>query len=486
MRVFNSGIISNSDLETPYFLAFKEGCFVFMKSEKRSCAFFLDPSKLTKRKFKVLLKSSVDYLKIESSDVEVKVLCCSFSKDSVEDVFGHYKFKSCTLSLRNSKVEIYYYPKKNKVRLTKSEGKSKKINIENLKESVVLVPKKIKVLIVDDSKTIRTILKKVFSEDKELEVVATAEKPSEVEALILKYRPDVITLDIHMPEMDGVTLLKKLLPKFHIPTIMISSISMEEGPMVLSALEAGAIDYIQKPSFEEIAVIKEMIIEKVKAASDAIVSRKVELKLKQIKVDSSDIDSNALICMGSSTGGTEALRSILLCLPDQIPPILIVQHIPPIFSKAFAKRMNSLVKYQVKEAEDGDDVAMNTVYIAPGGYQMALKKVNNAYKIIINDDPPVNRFKPSVDYMFQQVYEKVDDKNIISVILTGMGKDGAKEMLNLYNAGAHTIAQDEDTSVVFGMPKEAIECGAVKVVAPLEDIAGQMVQAFDLRRQKAS
>ncbi|MGZ3808147.1 MAG: chemotaxis-specific protein-glutamate methyltransferase CheB, partial [Bacteriovorax sp.] len=314
------------------------------------------------------------------------------------------------------------------------------------------------------------------------EVVAMAERPSEVEPLILKHKPDVITLDIHMPEMDGVTLLKQIAPKFHVPTVMISSISMAEGPLVLEALEHGAVDYIQKPELSEIERVTPLILDKVKTAAMANISKASRnKKTGPVKTDV-QCDLSSLIVLGSSTGGTEAIREIITALPNQIPPMLIVQHIPAVFSKAFANRMNDLCPFEVKEAENGDEVRANRVLIAPGGTQMKLIMRNGNPYVEINDDEPVNRFKPSVDYMFLSVAKNLYT-HTTAVILTGMGKDGAKGMLELKKLGVRTIAQDEYTSVVFGMPKEAIALGAAEFVEPLSEIAERVAT---LSKEKSS
>ena len=325
-----------------------------------------------------------------------------------------------------------------------------------------------KILIVDDSKTIRNILSKVFSSDPLFEVCAMAEKPSDVDALIQKHRPDLITLDIHMPEMDGVSLLKIIAPKYKIPTIMISSISMAEGPLVLEALEHGAIDYIQKPEMSELDKVTPLILEKARTAVSAKTTRYGNRTAAVKTKEKCQLDS--LILLGSSTGGTEAIREILTALPDQIPPMLIVQHIPAVFSAAFAKRMNDLCSFEVKEASNGDEVVANRVLIAPGGMQMRMVHKNNKTFVEITDDEPVNRFKPSVDYLFLSAAKNLYT-NTIAVILTGMGKDGAKGMLELNKKGVYTVAQDEASSVVFGMPKEAINIGAADHIESLHDIA---------------
>lgn len=332
-----------------------------------------------------------------------------------------------------------------------------------------------KVLIVDDSKTIRQLLNKILSEDPMLEVVAEAEGPLEVERLIEKHRPDVITLDIHMPDMDGVTLLKRIHPKYKIPTVMISSISKEEGSHVLDALEAGAIDYIQKPSMTDLREVAAQIRDRIKTAANAKVRSRRTVVKKATSSLSMAVDKNSLIVIGSSTGGTEAVREVLQTLPGEIPPILIVQHIPPVFSAAFANRLNDLFPFEVKEAAHGDEVTPNRVLIAPGGKQMGVKALKDKLIVVINDDAPVNRHKPSVDYMYQSV-SQMGSKKVVGVILTGMGADGAREMKRLHDMGIKTIAQDKDSCVVFGMPQAAIQQGGVDFVLPLDQIGSKIIE----------
>jgi chemotaxis response regulator CheB/chemotaxis methyl-accepting protein methylase len=347
------------------------------------------------------------------------------------------------------------------------------------KTSRISKSSKIKVLVVDDSKTIRNLIHQILSGDPVFEVVAMAEKPSEVEGLIEKHKPDLLTLDIHMPEMDGVTLLKRIHPKYRIPTVMISSVSMEEGPLGLQALESGAVDYIKKPEMSQMVEKAPVIRERLKVAAQANLSRRQGLIAKKANVHFEKFDSGGLVVMGASTGGTEALRVVLESLPSQIPPILIVQHIPAVFSKAFADRLNRLCPFEVREAQDGDLVKPNLVLVAPGGAQMKLvRESNGALKVRVNDDPPMNRHKPSVDYTFRSVAE-ASMSNVTAVILTGMGADGAREMKTLRDSGARTIAQDEATCVVFGMPREAIAKGGVEFTLPLDQIPEQMIKVFN-------
>ncbi len=342
-------------------------------------------------------------------------------------------------------------------------------------EAPSLAKGKKKVLIVDDSATIRQLLEKIISKDSELEVVGKAEKPSQVEDMIKKLKPDVITLDIHMPEMDGVTLLKRIHPLYRIPTVMISSISKEEGPQVLNALEIGAVDYIQKPEMSSLGAVESLIREKIKVAAGSKTQGRVSVKKARTAKGLSNKD---LVLLGASTGGTEAIKHVLESLPAQIPPILIVQHIPAGFSAAFAKRMDELFPFDVKEASHGDLVKANQVLIAPGGKQMKIVRRGAELHVEVRDDSPVNRHKPSVDYMFASAVQ-LGLSHAVVVLMTGMGADGAREMKNLKNLGCTTIAQDQASCVVYGMPREAIEMGAASMIKSLADIGTAIMDQIE-------
>ena len=335
--------------------------------------------------------------------------------------------------------------------------------------------KKIRVMIVDDSVTIQRLLTKILSRDPQLEVIAAIGRPTEAEVRIPQLRPDVITLDMHMPEMDGVALLKRYYPKDPIPTVVISSLSMEEGSIVLDALESGAIDYIQKPSVTDLEQVGPAIIEKVKIAAAS--NRKAQKSEGSKRLKQKYVKQDLVIAMGASTGGTEALKEVLLRLPAEIPPIVIVQHIPAIFSNAFASRLNQLSPFEVKEATNNDAIKKNRVLIAPGGLQMRVKRAGEGLKVIVEDAPAVNRHRPSVDYLFDSVAEQIGAK-AIGVILTGMGGDGAKGMLKMKQAGARTVAQNEATCAVYGMPKQAVLLGAAEEVKPLLEIPELLVKWF--------
>jgi two-component system chemotaxis response regulator CheB len=336
-----------------------------------------------------------------------------------------------------------------------------------------------KVLIIDDSKPIRNILTKILESD-EIEIIGTAASAAEALPMIKTLRPDVITLDIHMEGKDGVTFLKEYLPIFPIPTIMISSISMQESNHVLNSLEIGAVDYIEKPTIQEIVSKKGLFQEKVLIAS------KIRVRTSKSPTAKSSLSQfnavNDIIVIGSSTGGTEALKHLLLGLPSNIPPIVIVQHIPPVFSAAFANRLNELCNFEVKEAADGDEVRAGRVLIAPGGKQLKVIRDKMGHLLAhVYDGDPVNRHKPSVDVLFESAVPLLG-KASMAIILTGMGNDGAKGMLKLKQAGAFTIAQDEASCVVFGMPKVAIELGGVDLITDLSSIAENMVKHVNQKK----
>ncbi len=340
-----------------------------------------------------------------------------------------------------------------------------------------------RVLIVDDSKTIRDLLSRILAEGGEIEVIGVAENPVVAEKMILDLKPDVVTLDIHMPIMDGITFLESFLPKHPLPFVLISSMSIEEGGEVLRGLELGAVDYIQKPTLQTLPVVAPLIREKVKDAAVARVRRQTQVPVKSKMTTSfgGPLNQHFILAIGASTGGTEAIREVLMRLPAGIPPTVIVQHIPPVFSKAFADRLNSLCSFRVKEAEDGDLLQSDQALVAPGGSQMRIEASKSGYCVRITDDAPVNRHKPSVDYLFDSVASLIGRK-AVGVILTGMGADGAKGLLNMKNAGAKTIGQDEDSSVVYGMPKAAYDLGAVETVCPLESVSDHILKHLMLAK----
>jgi len=350
--------------------------------------------------------------------------------------------------------------------------------------------RKIKVLIVDDSAVVRQTLREILSEDPRMEVIGTAADPFIAADKIRHEIPDVITLDIEMPRMDGLTFLHKLMTQHPIPVVVCSSLTAEGAETTLRALEYGAVEIIQKPRLGTKQFLEESkirICDAVKAAAQARARRippkdfEVAPKLTADAVISKPTGKAMLqttekvVVVGASTGGTEALRTFLEAMPLDSPGIIIVQHMPENFTAAFAKRLNSLCGISVKEAEDNDTVIRGRALIAPGNRHTLLKRSGARYYVEVKEGPLVCRHRPSVDVLFRSA-ARYAGKNAVAVIMTGMGDDGARGMLEMKDAGAYTIAQDEATSVVFGMPNEAIKLGGVMRVLPLESIAREVVR----------
>ncbi|MCJ8509290.1 chemotaxis response regulator protein-glutamate methylesterase [Rhizobium lemnae] len=358
--------------------------------------------------------------------------------------------------------------------------------------------KKIRVLIVDDSASIRQTLTKILSEDDEIEVIGAATDPFMAARKIRDEIPDVITLDVEMPQMDGITFLRKLMSQHPIPVVMCSSLTEQGSETLMQALEAGAVDIILKPKIgaaDQLAESAERVRTAVKGAARARIS-----KLKRFRAENATVQekltadailppptggamaktTEMVVCVGASTGGTEALREMLETLPANAPGIVIVQHMPEKFTAAFAKRLNGLCEVEVKEAEDGDPVLRGHVLIAPGDKHMLLERRGARYHVSIRSGPLVSRHRPSVDVLFRSA-ARAAGANAMGVIMTGMGDDGARGMEEMHQAGAFTVAQDEASSIVFGMPKEAIARGGVDRIVSLEQIA-QEIMAADRRR----
>ncbi len=337
-----------------------------------------------------------------------------------------------------------------------------------------MVDRRIRVLIVDDSAVIRQVLTEILGQADDIEVVGTAQDPIFAMNKIRALRPDVITLDVEMPRMDGLTFLEELMKTSPIPVLMVSALTQRGNETTLRALELGAIDYIPKPRIdisEGVIKLGEEIIRKVRIAAKAKVRMPAQKKTSSRPLQSSFRleTTDRIIAIGASTGGTQAVTEIITALPESTPGIVIVQHMPPMFTRSFAERLNSLSRLDVKEASTGDRIIRGSVLIAPGNKHMTIRRKGAMYYTEIKDGPMVNFVRPSVDVLFSSVAKYVGG-NAVGVILTGMGEDGAKGLLEMKGAGAFTIAQDEATSVVFGMPRRAIEMGAVKRVAPLEEI----------------
>lgn len=364
---------------------------------------------------------------------------------------------------------------------------------------------KVKVLIVDDSALVRQILTEIFSKDPGIEVVGVATDPYVARDKIKKLNPDVLTLDVEMPRMDGLTFLSNLMRLRPMPVVMVSSLTESGAAVTLQALELGAVDFVTKPKVDLAHTLDEYaqeIREKVRMAAKARVQeRRNPPPITAVATPaasaspipaaaqkySADVilqrdaprrpfkTTEGIIAIGASTGGTEAIKEVLIRLPQQCPGIVITQHIPEAFSGPFARRMDSVSALSVCEARDGQPVLPGHAYIAPGSHHLMLVRDGARYICRLNDGPPVNRHRPSVDVLFRSVAANAGI-NAIGVILTGMGDDGAKGLLEMREAGAPTIAQDEQTSVVWGMPGQAVKLGAADKVMPLESIPAQIMR----------
>ncbi len=344
----------------------------------------------------------------------------------------------------------------------------------------------IKILIVDDSLLVRQTLADIFSEDPELEVVGQAHDPYEAAQQLKTMVPDVITLDVEMPKMNGITFLKKLMNQHPIPVIVISTLTQEGSSIAMKALEYGAVEAVGKPKVntkDKLQLSAQSLRNKVKAAAKAnltvlIAQRKFisAFTTKQQDTRPSRYNhTNQVIAIGASTGGTEAIRTVLKSMPEDCPGIVIVQHMPEVFTRQFADRLNQECLIQVKEAESGDQIVKGKALIAPGDKHMLVKRTGANYYVDVKAGPLVNRHMPSVDVLFKSAARYVGG-NGVGVILTGMGKDGAQGMLEMKNAGCFTIAQNEETCIVYGMPKEAVKIGAVDQIVPLNEIADAMLK----------
>jgi len=335
--------------------------------------------------------------------------------------------------------------------------------------------KKIRVMIVDDSRVIHKLLGDIFSSDPRFEVVGSVLDPVEAESRIEALAPDVMTLDFQMPRMDGLTYLRQMIPRRQLPVLMVSGASNEDGRLALQALELGALDFIPKPSPDRIDEFSHTIREKAAAAAQVKRSKiQAHTFQKRFRRNQGSFDASRIVLIGASTGGTVALSELIPALPKDFPPIAIVQHIPEKFSALFAERLNAISNMAVAEARDGDELLPGRVLIAPGGKQMRIDRKGTRFVVRVTDDDPVNRHKPSVDYMFDSACEILGPQ-VIAALLTGMGRDGAQGLLHLREKGATTIAQDAQSCVVYGMPKAAAEIGAPQMVLPLDEIADKLM-----------
>ncbi len=348
--------------------------------------------------------------------------------------------------------------------------------------------KRIKVLIVDDSALVRRILTEMLSSDSSITVLGTAHDAYDAREKIKALNPDVLTLDIEMPRMDGITFLRNLMRLRPMPVIMVSSLTDKGAEVTLDALSIGAVDYLSKPKSDLAATLadyKEELIAKVKAAASARVRATAPAASPSADAILAKRDprrqlrtTERIIAIGASTGGTEAIKEVLIRLPPDTPGIVITQHIPKLFSGAFARRMDACCQVSVCEAEDGQQILRGHAYVAPGDMHLLVVRDGARYVCRLDQGPPVNRHKPSVDVLFRSVAQQAG-RNAIGVILTGMGKDGALGLKEMRDAGGRTVAQDEATSIVWGMPGEAVALGGAEDVLPLGDIWSHVVRLAD-------
>ena len=348
---------------------------------------------------------------------------------------------------------------------------------------------KVKVLVVDDSAVIRQLLSEILAQDEGIEVVGSAPDPYVAREKIKRLNPDVLTLDVEMPRMDGITFLRNLMRLRPMPVVMVSTLTEKGATVTMEALSIGAVDFIAKPKMDQAARLHdyaEELVSKVKSAAQARVRPYVPTGSRAVErahvVDPRFAGwlegglARDLIAIGASTGGTEAIKDVLVGLPSNAPGIVIAQHIPPEFSRSFAERMHRCSALSVKEAEDGDVIERGHAYIAPGGYHLRVQRQGGRLVCRLDQGERVNRHRPSVDVLFDSVVETVP-RRAVGVLLTGMGRDGAEGLLRLHQAGARTLCQDEASSIVWGMPGEAVKLGAADAVLSLEAMAEALVRS---------
>lgn len=337
-----------------------------------------------------------------------------------------------------------------------------------------------RVLIVDDSATARAVLTDILGSDPGIEVVGTASDAYIARDKIVELRPDVICLDVEMPRMDGITFLKRLMHYMPLPVIMVSSLTQSGAKTTLEALESGAVDFVPKPHshiYDGKEEMRDELIAKIKSAAKAKVQQHVLRNIQQANTTSLAETTHKILAIGASTGGTEALKDVLMGLPRNGPGTIVVQHMPANFTGPFAERLNALCAMEVREARNGDSITPGVVLIAPGDFHMVVRRSGARYYVEIGSGEKVSGHRPSADVMLNSV-AKIAGSNAIGVILTGMGGDGAKGLLAMRNAGARTIGQDEASCVVYGMPKVAYDIGAVEKQLPLNQIANGIIHSI--------
>jgi two-component system chemotaxis response regulator CheB len=346
--------------------------------------------------------------------------------------------------------------------------------------------KKIRVLVVDDSALVRGLLAEIINRQKDMECVGSANDPLIAREMIRELNPDVLTLDIEMPRMDGIDFLGRLMRLRPMPVVMISTLTERGADITMKALELGAVDFVSKPRIgvaDGLSELSTQIVEKVRVAAAAHVKRMPQALVpgagateaaRPTLASIGRVSTEKMICIGASTGGTEAIKEILTRMPADSPAIVITQHMPPGFTTSFAARLNSLCQIQVQEAVNGERILPGHAYIAPGGRQFRVNRSGANYVAVVEDGEPVNRHKPSVEVLFKSAASVVG-RNAYGVMLTGMGGDGARAMREMKDAGSYNFVQDEASCIVFGMPREAILHGAADEVLPLTEIAPALI-----------
>ncbi len=342
----------------------------------------------------------------------------------------------------------------------------------------------IRVLVVDDSAVVRKVLTEELSKHEDIEVVGSAMDPYVARDKIVALRPDVITLDLEMPRMDGLSFLAKLMKHYPMPVVVVSSLTRDNSETALMALQLGAVEVVAKPGSQfSLPDVHRQLVRAIRAAASAQVRRPPEVKPDQAALPAShDLrpqfrTTHKILAIGASTGGTQAIESVLMGLPADCAGTVIVQHMPEFFTASFAQRLDSLCAMEVREARDADAVVPGVAFVAPGNKHMILQQSGSTYHVRIKDGPPVHHQRPAVDVLFASVSQSAGP-NAVGVILTGMGADGAKGLLAMHERGAHTIAQDEQSCIVFGMPKEAIKLGAADEIRPLHEIPAAIMRAI--------
>lgn len=348
--------------------------------------------------------------------------------------------------------------------------------------------RRIRVLVIDDSAVVRAVLCRELAKDPSIEIVGVAADPYQARDRIVELKPDVLTLDVEMPRMDGITFLRRLMQHHPLPVIVVSSLTAQGTRTAVEALEAGAIDVLGKPgsSFSVGDLSKDLVARIKSAAATRVIKVGPPVRSPGGRTGAGVLTTTEkVVAIGASTGGVQAITHVLSELPADTPGVVIVQHMPAGFTRSFAERLNSMCRVRVKEAEDGDGVFVGQVLIAPGGRHMLLRRSGARYGVQIKDGPEVFHQKPSVEVLFQSTAQAAG-RNAIGAILTGMGADGAKGLLMMRQAGARTLAQDQATSVVYGMPQEAAKCGAAERVIPLGDVARSILEFSRLMEASAA